>query len=970
MVLAQSNRWRLVLGFGLLGSAAAQGEAPQLLGDLNLVPPGESDPMSRETSSKPRPQLALGSKVILAAETVATGRELWAFDTETSQLEMLADAGPGPTHSYPEILGTAGGSAYFTAEDSPAQDQLWVTDGTAAGTKRVSYPFSEAVYSSFDDRFRPGCRDAGGRFLFTERKYLQPSQGRIWSTDGTSPGTQPITGYLPNIAGYVNFCAEAPGEVWFTTPASELWTTDGSATGTHKLIDFPSTPAGQVGRWLNGRVLFRANDDRIWSTDGTAEGTAPLTDAEGHTSLLISGGRAFFVATDDAHGQEVWGSDGTPEGTTRLTDLTNAGAFDYYPSSNPLGAFGTRVLLLALDGAGELRLWSADRDGIGTVELLSSVCFDEDCLGGLPQFSEGLFSAAGGVVFLSTSDASGLQLHRSDGTAEGTEKIGNQPSDFGTLVLSPRLLDGFVLFYSEQVWDDGDVTQSSQLWISDGTAAGTFPLTTFPLGEQVSHDDVFPDSSSWRESLLDEVWFSAWQPTSGLELWRSDGTAGSAELAFDLAHTGLGSLPGDFAEVGQLVTFTASEVEFRSYWRSDGSAAGTFELSLPECWRCSGRQTAVGPRLVTVWDDFPRLRSANPMTGGQEVLLGDRAASYGAFDLGTQAGAFIYSSDGLELWQTDGTSANTTLQLDLPDLVEVSSAESIGGLLYFMAESDSSPIDLWRSDGTPQGTYRLELERFFDGSLSGMSIQEVSPQIGQHFVLHWLGRWWLFRTDGSVEGTYPIATDKSLVEGGSPVSWLDGRFFFLRSLDHPSPVRLQLVSLSADGVDEDPIADVGAGAEELHELVATFSRLFFTLHRDTEFWYDSGVALWTSDGTPQGTFEIEIAPPFLSAWPSQLIAVGDRLFFTAFDAGHGFELWSSDGTQEGTVLYSDIVPGPLSSTISNLMFVDGTLYFGADDGTTGVEPWALVFDVHPLLVFGDGFETGDASEWSEAQTPP
>lgn len=81
----------------------------------------------------------------------------------------------------------------------------------------------------------------------------------------------------------------------------------------------------------------------------------------------------------------------------------------------------------------------------------------------------------------------------------------------------------------------------------------------------------------------------------------------------------------------------------------------------------------------------------------------------------------------------------------------------------------------------------------------------------------------------------------------------------------------------------------------------------------------------------------QVAP--LSSFPSQLMAVGDEVFFTANDGFHGAELWKSDGTDSGAVLVRDIASGIESSTPANLTNVGGVLYFTANDGLTGVELW-------------------------------
>ena len=72
--------------------------------------------------------------------------------------------------------------------------------------------------------------------------------------------------------------------------------------------------------------------------------------------------------------------------------------------------------------------------------------------------------------------------------------------------------------------------------------------------------------------------------------------------------------------------------------------------------------------------------------------------------------------------------------------------------------------------------------------------------------------------------------------------------------------------------------------------------------------------------------------------------VGGRLFFAADDGTPpGGELWVSDGTPAGTAV-ADINPGgsyafPASGQV--IANVNGSLYFAADDGVHGFEPWVI-----------------------------
>lgn len=77
--------------------------------------------------------------------------------------------------------------------------------------------------------------------------------------------------------------------------------------------------------------------------------------------------------------------------------------------------------------------------------------------------------------------------------------------------------------------------------------------------------------------------------------------------------------------------------------------------------------------------------------------------------------------------------------------------------------------------------------------------------------------------------------------------------------------------------------------------------------------------------------------------PSKSVDAGNVLFFTAWDSIHGRELWRTDGTAAGTYMVSDINPGldnGLDNSFEfNSLFLNGVLYFRANDGLSGFELW-------------------------------
>ena len=72
--------------------------------------------------------------------------------------------------------------------------------------------------------------------------------------------------------------------------------------------------------------------------------------------------------------------------------------------------------------------------------------------------------------------------------------------------------------------------------------------------------------------------------------------------------------------------------------------------------------------------------------------------------------------------------------------------------------------------------------------------------------------------------------------------------------------------------------------------------------------------------------------------PSDLTAIGDRLYFTAADGRHGREPWISDGTSIGTRMIKNISPGSYSSGPRDYTLVGDRVFFTAQDGN-GRELW-------------------------------
>ena len=86
------------------------------------------------------------------------------------------------------------------------------------------------------------------------------------------------------------------------------------------------------------------------------------------------------------------------------------------------------------------------------------------------------------------------------------------------------------------------------------------------------------------------------------------------------------------------------------------------------------------------------------------------------------------------------------------------------------------------------------------------------------------------------------------------------------------------------------------------------------------------------------------------------------LFFDANDGASGVELWKSDGTPDGTVIVEDIRPGAGHSSPSHLTVFKNRLFFSAGDGIHGTELWSLAGDIDLAITKVDLSEITEAGQ--------
>src|SRR5260370_41969019 len=92
-------------------------------------------------------------------------------------------------------------------------------------------------------------------------------------------------------------------------------------------------------------------------------------------------------------------------------------------------------------------------------------------------------------------------------------------------------------------------------------------------------------------------------------------------------------------------------------------------------------------------------------------------------------------------------------------------------------------------------------------------------------------------------------------------------------------------------------------------------------------------------------YEDPLTVTFCARRSVRAAVVGGIAYFGASDGTHGMELWASDGTATGTVMVADLNPGPFGSYPGSypggIVQAGDKLFFNANDNLHGDELFVL-----------------------------
>jgi ELWxxDGT repeat protein len=753
---------------------------------------------------------------------------------------------------------------------------------------------------------------------------------------------------------------------------------------------------------VGDRVFFTARDvehgRELWVTDGTQAGTMLLRDiAPGFANSEVSeltahDGNVYFHAFDGAKAS-IWRSDGTPEGTV-----------DWFTPDEELqagmGVYGDSIIVKAD------KLYSIDSNTGGLSVVSDSVrSFATSPVGVF--FSQ--YDAVNETDELWLSDESGVRLVVDDVTVGG---------------FSPGVSIDDVFFFNLSLADD----EQSLLWRSDGTAGGIYPLSDlFPDATRMTvayadtdraflnveagdeHHSYVGDGSpdgtvqlensfefypSWVHKFGDELFIRHYTQN---QVFRFDAATGATSLFFDggfptAAPDGLfirsDSEPtlhfydgeeirevadfGDFGgstqvrsptagfagtkllvtvwtpehreELGIVDAVTGEYSLFEPIGEGLNGSSGSSAVAFNDSYFVSGRRVQengqvepadssfsygspwqLGRRLITRDSSFRD--STNVLLALDDQFQAQQLTD-AATDVGypIRVGNLVYFSavteeHGRELWATNGTTTGTYRVTDL----NAGAADSLplqhdfgafGDRVLFYSDLDDGNGDLWISNGNPGSARRLidadaghRLPRFalFHGSDLGAVFVFARPDS------EGVPRLWT--TDATASGTQPLSTANGLAVNET-TQQLNGKAYFVAS----DGSRTSLYRTDGNSVE---LLHMGTEGESLAGPYKRNGVIYFT----------------SSEGTLRATDGFEVrdladdVPLYSSFYDLRGVTVISRRGYDVASSG----IWVSDGTAANTQKILDDAGTSYAEIGSKVLFM-------YEDPIIGFEPHELTLD--------------------------
>ena len=535
---------------------------------------------------------------------------------------------------------------------------------------------------------------------------------------------------------------------------------------------------------------------------------------------------------------------------------------------------------------------------------------------------------------------------------------------------------------------------SGQDWVyfsgSDGITGTELYRLKFGTNEINRVKDINPNGDSAPADFTvvgDALYFTAWNPATGRELWKTKGFAYNTAIVEDIIPGTPSSSPEELTTFGNLLYFVANdEIHGRELWRSNGTLAGTFIVK--DIWSSIYNSnpvdlTVAGDRLYfsatnltygrEVWQsnglgsgtkllkDIRPIGSSNPeeLTAlndelfftaftpekGRELyryepdVLNDTflvkdiypgAQSSLPTELTAVGGAIYFAASapvtGRELWKSYGVGFNTQLVRDInPDTSSTpSELVNVNGRLYFQAFTTTHGVELWKSDGLSQNTLLVKNINPLEQGSYPNNLASVNGKL-------------VFAAGNSAYGT------ELWTSAGTAATTTVNDVWNATISSDPRDLKsignsVYFVASNSEGTNLFVLN--GTSLTALTSALQNFNflpidnrscvvgdTLYFVLRNDPNGPVDQKIQVWKTNGTVASTTMLKE----ISGGIGSMFASDGKLYFTVAGNNGTFQLWTSSGTVAGT---SQLESNTNFTGITEFIDVNGRLFFSAevDDG--------------------------------------
>ena len=818
------------------------------------------------------------------------GNEVWRSDGTPAGTYLVKDINGIAGSSNPSQLVTSGKFVYFKGTDSSHGTELWRTNGTAAGTMLVR----DITTEPGDPRLNY-LTDVNGTLFFAG--YTDADGNELMKSDGTTAGTVVVKDVTPGTAySSVSYITNAGGKAFYyyssgVDSLEGVYASDGTPGGTIRLTQTMPFISYNSSTAVGNKYFFAGPDGEPWISNGTLKGTHlikainPLNGSFPFNFTAVNG-VAYFSATDQTHGQELWRSDGTKAGTYLVKDIT--------PGSNSSSLYsftaaGNVLFFLVTNASGNIELWKSDGTDPGTTLVKS---FGSSLA---PVMS--LAGINGLLYFQAYTTTKGYEIWRSDGTTAGTVMLkdiyGGNYSSFPS---------GFTPLFDKILFSANDGVNGTELWLYDSLTSKASLL------KDINNTSTSDGASFWSITpFKDQIYFRAYTPQNGTELWATDGTAGKTRRVTDIEP---GSLDGLKTTISQFFTssnrlyFEATNLKYGDeLWLTDGDSSaivkdittGRNGTTFPEQW-LPGNKKTFNNIDSTVFFITGNNQELWQTTGKGAVSL---KQGNGLSGLTRNKKDMYFAINSGELWKTDGSVVNTVKMNNahLPNSYGIiPSIISYKGKVYYASYDHT----MWLTDGTDNGTvFFKNINPQFDAPVNFASATNAVLNNTLFFAANdGVSGLELWKTDGTANGTVMV---KDINAGPGACftdefrtgyfTQVDSVFYFIAD-DNVHGYELWKSNGTPNGTIM--VADItpGSAPSLISSLTQAGGKLAFLVYDNTL----QKDVLWQSDGTTEGTQPVSDANladvTLINIFNNGLVGYKDKLYFTAYTPLYGYELWT------------------------------------------------------------------------------